>query len=310
MRWENERESSNIEDRRGQSGGGGGLPFSVGGGRLSLGTVAVILIGGWLLGINPLTLLGLLAGGDIGTGQSLAPTTTQSQQVSGQNDAGKRFVSVVLASTEDVWTKIFAANGARYTPPGLVLFSGRTQTACGVGVTGAGPFYCPSDRKIYIDLAFYRVLQDQLGAAGDTAQAYVIAHEVGHHVQNLTGTLQQVEEARRRMDQRSYNALPTIRSRHAAGSMPVTLPKPSMPPQPWATMPSSVAPAAPSTRKASPTAARSSARPGSASATKPARYSAATPSPTGSPDQGRGLPPLAALGTVPVGTAVGVAPAL
>ena len=207
MRWENERESSNIEDRRGQSGGGGGLPFSVGGGRLSLGTVAVILIGGWLLGINPLTLLGLLAGGDIGTGQSLAPTTTQSQQVSGQNDAGKRFVSVVLASTEDVWTKIFAANGARYTPPGLVLFSGRTQTACGVGVTGAGPFYCPGDRKIYIDLAFYRVLQDQLGAAGDTAQAYVIAHEVGHHVQNLTGTLQQVEEARKRMDQRSYNAL-------------------------------------------------------------------------------------------------------
>ena len=179
----------------------------MGGGRLSLGTVAVILIGGWLLGINPLTLLGLLAGGDIGTGQSLAPTTTQSQQVSGQNDAGKRFVSVVLASTEDVWTKIFAANGARYTPPGLVLFSGRTQTACGVGVTGAGPFYCPGDRKIYIDLAFYRVLQDQLGAAGDTAQAYVIAHEVGHHVQNLTGTLQQVEEARRRMDQRSYNAL-------------------------------------------------------------------------------------------------------
>ena len=169
--------------------------------------VAVILIGGWLLGINPLTLLGLLAGGDIGTGQSLAPTTTQSQQVSGQNDAGKRFVSVVLASTEDVWTKIFAANGARYTPPGLVLFSGRTQTACGVGVTGAGPFYCPGDRKIYIDLAFYRVLQDQLGAAGDTAQAYVIAHEVGHHVQNLTGTLQQVEEARKRMDQRSYNAL-------------------------------------------------------------------------------------------------------
>ena len=207
MRWENERESSNIEDRRGQSGGGGGLPFSVGGGRLSLGTVAVILIGGWLLGINPLTLLGLLAGGDIGTGQSLTPTTTQSQQVSGQSDAGKRFVSVVLASTEDVWTKIFAANGARYTPPGLVLFSGRTQTACGVGVTGAGPFYCPGDRKIYIDLAFYRVLQDQLGAAGDTAQAYVIAHEVGHHVQNLTGTLQQVEEARKRMDQRSYNAL-------------------------------------------------------------------------------------------------------
>ena len=196
MRWENERESSNIEDRRGQSGGGGGLPFSVGGGRLSLGTVAVILIGGWLLGINPLTLLGLLAGGDIGTGQSLAPTTTQSQQVSGQNDAGKRFVSVVLASTEDVWTKIFAANGARYTPPGLVLFSGRTQTACGVGVTGAGPFYCPGDRKIYIDLAFYRVLQDQLGAAGDTAQAYVIAHEVGHHVQNLTGTLQQLVRCR------------------------------------------------------------------------------------------------------------------
>ena len=214
MRWENERESTNIEDRRGNGGGlggGGGLPF-LGGGRLGLGTIAVILVGGWLLGINPLTLLGLLSGTDMGTStrqQSYAPQqqSRQQGQTQGSSDPAKRFVSVVLASTEDVWTKIFAANGARYTPPGLVLFSGRTQTACGVGVTGAGPFYCPGDRKIYIDLAFYRVLQDQLGAAGDTAQAYVIAHEVGHHVQNLTGTLQQVEEARKRMDQRSYNAL-------------------------------------------------------------------------------------------------------
>lgn len=130
MRWENERESSNIEDRRGGSGGGGGgLPF-LGGGRLSLGTVAVILIGGWLLGINPLTLLGLLSGADIGTTvqqQSYAPSTGQKAKgQQGINDEGKRFVSVVLASTEDVWEQVFRANGARYTPPGLVLFNGRT----------------------------------------------------------------------------------------------------------------------------------------------------------------------------------------
>lgn len=210
MRWENERESSNIEDRRGSSAGGGGLPF-LGGGRLSLGTVAVILIGGWLLGINPLTLLGLLGGADIGTPvqqQSYAPSTGQKARgQQGINDEGKRFVSVVLASTEDVWEQIFRANGARYTPPGLVLFNGRTPTACGTGETGAGPFYCPADRKIYIDLAFYNILRNQLGAEGDTAQAYVIAHEVGHHIQNLTGTLQKMDEARRKLDTRSYNAL-------------------------------------------------------------------------------------------------------
>ena len=137
----------------------------------------------------------------------MAPTTTQSQQVSGQNDAGKRFVSVVLASTEDVWTKVFAANGARYTPPGLVLFSGRTQTACGVGVTGAGPFYCPSDRKVYLDLSFYNEMKNKLGAAGDSAFAYVIAHEVGHHVQNMLGILPQVNRAQQSSDRKTANQL-------------------------------------------------------------------------------------------------------
>ena len=214
MRWENERESTNIEDRRGNGGGlggGSGLPF-LGGGRLGLGTIAVILVGGWLLGINPLTLLGLLSGTDMGTStrqQSYAPQqqSRQQGQTQGSNDPAKRFVSVVLGSTEDVWSRIFQASGARYTPPGLVLFTGRTATACGTGVTGAGPFYCPGDRKIYIDLAFNSILKNQLGADGDTAQAYVIAHEVGHHIQNLTGTIQKMEEARRRLDARSYNAL-------------------------------------------------------------------------------------------------------
>ncbi|MDO4905578.1 MAG: neutral zinc metallopeptidase [Lautropia sp.] len=206
MRWQNERESSNVEDRRGRSSGGGGLPL--GGGRLGLGTLVVILIGGWLLGINPLTLLGILEGGNLGVGpqagytQSNVPTSS-----SAGNDDARRFVSVVLASTEDVWQPIFQKAGRTYTPPTLTLFTNATPTSCGMGHAGAGPFYCPADRKIYIDLSFFRVLQQQLGAAGDTAEAYVIAHEVGHHVQNLTGTLQQLEQARRQMSEARYNAL-------------------------------------------------------------------------------------------------------
>lgn len=204
MRWENERESSNVEDRRGSGRRGGGLP--IGGGRIGLGTLAVALIGGWLLGVNPLTLLGMLEGGQI-VSQQVSPQQQRAGAGQGQNDEARRFVSVVLASTEDVWSGIFQQSGARYTPPKLTLFNGATQTACGVGQAGAGPFYCPADQRVYIDLSFFRVLQQQLGAGGDTAQAYVIAHEVGHHIQNLTGTLQKMEQARRQLGERQYNAL-------------------------------------------------------------------------------------------------------
>lgn len=213
MRWQDGRESSNIEDRRGRGGRrGGGLPL--GGGRLGIGTIIAVVIGGWLFGINPLTLLGILGGADMVAPQAeytrSAPQGGQpgaTAQGGQQADEAKRFVSVVLASTEDVWQRIFQQSGARYTPPTLTLFTQATPTACGTGQAGAGPFYCPADRKIYIDLSFFRVLQQQLGASGDTAEAYVIAHEVGHHIQNLTGTLQKVEQARRQMSERQYNAL-------------------------------------------------------------------------------------------------------
>ncbi|MDO4231168.1 MAG: neutral zinc metallopeptidase [Lautropia sp.] len=212
MRWENERESSNVDDNRGQGGGfGGGRVPVFGRGRLSLGTLAVILIGGWLLGVNPLTLLGMLDGGVMPTQQQSQQQHVPSAQQQGGAPAGSdeaaRFVRVVLGSTEDVWGNIFKQSGSQYRPPRLELFSGTTRTGCGVGQAGAGPFYCPADQRIYIDLSFFRVLQSQLGAHGDTAEAYVIAHEVGHHIQNLTGTLQKMEQARRQLGEAQYNQL-------------------------------------------------------------------------------------------------------
>lgn len=211
MRWENGRESDNVEDRRGA--GGGFRIGGIGGGGIGLGTVAIALVVGWFLGINPLTLLGMLSGDGTVTEQSAprqqgpAPQSGATQSSGGQTDAGARFVSVVLASTEDVWSRIFQQSGNRYPPPKLVLFSGSTPTACGYGQAAAGPFYCPGDQKVYIDLSFYRTMRDRLGAPGDTAQAYVIAHEVGHHIQNLTGTMRKLDTARQQLSERQYNAL-------------------------------------------------------------------------------------------------------
>ncbi|SEK77185.1 hypothetical protein SAMN05216359_10324 [Roseateles sp. YR242] len=208
MKWEGQRESDNVEDMRGSDGGGGG-GFSFGGGRgLSLGGVVVALVAGWIFGINPMTLLGLTGGG----GQ-VPHTQAPRQQGPGQagphskpQDAGAKFVSVVLADTEDVWGRVFQAAGQTYQAPRLVLFSGRTQTACGRGAAAMGPFYCPGDSKVYIDLSFYQTLRDRLGAPGDFAQAYVIAHEVGHHVQHLLGVTDKVEALRRRQSEREANA--------------------------------------------------------------------------------------------------------
>jgi len=206
MRWEGERESTNVEDRRGGGGGTGGFGVPLGRGGIGLGTIVIALVGGWLLGINPLTLLGILAGGPMDSAPSPSPAP-QAQHRPAPDDRAERFSAVVLASTEDVWSAEFARRGARYEPPVLVIYDGRTHTACGAGSAASGPFYCPADRKVYLDLGFFRVMREQLGAGGEFAQAYVIAHEVGHHLQNLAGTSAKMQAARERMNERQFNAL-------------------------------------------------------------------------------------------------------
>lgn len=207
MRWEGNRESDNVEDRRdegGGFGGGGGGGFGFGGRSIGIGTIVVALVGGWVLGVNPLTLLGLLSG----NGGPPAQVQTQGPaHAPPADDRMAKFVSTVLADTEDVWTDVFKAGGATYRQPKLVLFRGATRTACGQGQAAMGPFYCPGDQKVYIDLGFYEVLKNKLGAPGDFAQAYVIAHEVGHHVQNLLGISAKMDEARSRMSPTQYNAM-------------------------------------------------------------------------------------------------------
>jgi len=187
MRWEGNRESSNVEDVR-SGGGRGGM--GIGGGAIGIGTIVVALIGGAVLGVNPLTLLGMMSGGGAPQVQT-APGPPPTDQMG-------RFVSTVLADTEDVWKDLFTQGGASYQEPRLVLFRGAVRTACGAGQAAMGPFYCPADQKVYIDLSFYETLKSRLGAPGDFAQAYVIAHEVGHHVQNQLGITDQVERARLR----------------------------------------------------------------------------------------------------------------
>jgi len=197
MRWQGNRESENVEDARDAGGGGG---FRLGGGSVGLGSVAIALVAGWIFGINPLTILGLMSGGG-------APVAQAPAHKPPADDEMARFVSVVLADTEDVWRAKFKQSGQTYREPRLRLFRGATQTGCGQGQAAMGPFYCPADEKVYIDLGFYETLKTRLGAPGDFAQAYVIAHEVGHHVQNLRGISQKVEVARSRMSQVQGNAV-------------------------------------------------------------------------------------------------------
>jgi predicted metalloprotease len=202
MRLDGNRESQNVEDARGRSGGGGfgGLP--IGGRGIGIGTVVVALLGGWIFGINPLTILGLLSGGGMPVAEQQAPAGAPPA-----DDPQARFVSVILADTEDVWREQFQAQGLQYREPKLRLYEGREVTGCGTGQAAMGPFYCPTDEKVYIDLSFYRTMRDRLGAPGDFAQAYVIAHEVGHHVQHLLGVSDQVQQARQRLDERRGNQL-------------------------------------------------------------------------------------------------------
>lgn len=204
MKWEGNRESDNVEDRRGEDGGGGGGGgFGFGGRSIGLGTVAVALVASYFLGINPLTMLNLLSGGG-----SPAPVQQQAPaHKPSPNDQMARFVSTVLADTEDTWGQIFANNGKQYVQPKLVLFSGSTPTACGTGQTATGPFYCPGDQKVYIDLSFYELMKQRFKVSGNFAQAYVIAHEVGHHVQHLMGISDKVDAARRNATEKQANAM-------------------------------------------------------------------------------------------------------
>ena len=206
MKWEDQRQSDNVEDRRdeGGGGGGGGGGLRVGGRGLGIGSIAIALVAGWVFGINPLTVLGLLDGG----GGDPAPQVQQAPAGKPPvTDRQAMFVSTVLADTEDVWRQQFQAQGNTYQAPKLVLFRGATPTACGTGQSAMGPFYCPGDQKVYIDLAFYDTLRTQLGAPGDFAQAYVIAHEVGHHVQNLLGVTAKVDAQRGKISEARMNAL-------------------------------------------------------------------------------------------------------
>lgn len=199
MRMDDHRESDNVEDRRGSSGGGG---LRLGGGRLGLGTIAIALVASYFLGLNPLTVLNMLAGDGLPAVEQQAPASRPPA-----DDATAIFVSRVLASTEDTWNAAFREMGRPYREPKLVLFTGVTPTACGTGQSAMGPFYCPGDEKVYIDLAFFDELKQRFKAPGEFAQAYVVAHEVGHHVQNLLGISEQVQRARQRVGEAEGNAL-------------------------------------------------------------------------------------------------------
>lgn len=192
MRWRGERQSDNVEDRRGMSRGG----MAIGGGLGSIVLIALAL----LFGADPRQLLEQLPQGN-------QPGTQTSQPSNPQNDEASQFVRVVLASTEDVWTEIFRQQGRTYRKPTLVLFTDQVESACGMAGAAVGPFYCPGDEKLYIDLSFFRELETRFRAPGDFAEAYVIAHEVGHHVQQLMGTMDRVNSARGRFNEEENNEL-------------------------------------------------------------------------------------------------------
>jgi uncharacterized protein len=200
VRLDDFRESENVEDRRGQSSGGGGI--NIGGGHISVAGIIIVLVVSYVTGVNPLTLLGVYESANNG-GQPAASSNVSQGREGAPADNSGQFVSKVLGSTEDTWTEIFQqqVNGGRYTPPQLVLFSGQTSSACGAARSAMGPFYCPNDRKVYLDTAFFAEMRARFRACPQTegacafSQAYVIAHEVGHHVQNLLGILPKVHEA-------------------------------------------------------------------------------------------------------------------
>ncbi|WP_288193553.1 neutral zinc metallopeptidase [uncultured Phyllobacterium sp.] len=225
MRWQGGRQSDNVEDRRtdgdnggipGGMGNGGGFRFPSGGGIQSvrgggisgiLVLAAIFLFLKFCTNIDPMQILvdgGMMDQSSPGQSQSQSPASRPTAQA---NDQMTQFVKTVLAETEDVWSGIFQAEGKQYPPPTLVLFNGQTRSACGSASAATGPFYCPGDRKVYIDLNFYNELDKKFGASGDFAQAYVLAHEVGHHVQNLIGVLPKFNQMRQNMSEADANAM-------------------------------------------------------------------------------------------------------
>lgn len=214
MRWRGRRESSNVEDQRGTRPASmprGSIRLPLGRGRKGSPSLIVLLVVGgilWMMGVSPSTILSMLMGGDVYLPQQTAPQRQQTQPgQSAANDEMAAFVKVVLAETEDVWGQIFQRAGQRYPEPKLVLFSNQVRSACGAASSATGPFYCPGDQKVYIDLGFYRELKTRFEAPGDFAQAYVIAHEVGHHIQNVTGVLPKFNQMRRSMSKREENQM-------------------------------------------------------------------------------------------------------
>lgn len=191
MKWERARQSDNVEDRR-----GGRMGARAGG--VGIGGIAIALIVGWFMGINPAEILGLLAGQQSQTGPAAQMETSPEEAAARANDPRRQFVAAILGDTEDVWGQVFQASGQRYPNPTLVLFEGAVDSACGQASSAVGPFYCPADQQVYIDLGFFAQMQARLGGGGDFAEAYVIAHEVGHHLQTLTGVSRRVNEARQR----------------------------------------------------------------------------------------------------------------
>jgi predicted metalloprotease len=202
MKWEGQEQSDNVEDRRGE--GGGGLGGLLGGRSIGVGSVVIALVAGWIFGINPLTVLGLISGGPAPSQQVQAPAPALRPPA---DDKAAAFVAVVLRDTEQVWGQVFRAAKGTYRNPRLVLYRSATPTACGTGQAAMGPFYCPGDSKVYIDLDFFDTLARRLGAPGDFAQAYVIAHEVGHHVQHLMGITDKVDAMRERQTAVQANAV-------------------------------------------------------------------------------------------------------
>jgi predicted metalloprotease len=194
MRWKGERESDRVEDRRGMRPSRGGLALGGGG-------ILLVLLFALLTGTDPTQLLDIASQVQVETGAG------EPAPVGAPADESGRFAAVVLASTEDAWSEVFAARGERYAPPRLVLFSGAVESACGFAEAAVGPFYCPADAQVYLDLSFFDQLGQRFGAPGDFAQAYVIAHEVGHHVQNLLGVSSQVSNAQRRGSRGDANEL-------------------------------------------------------------------------------------------------------
>ena len=203
MRWQDFRQSSNVEDRRGDASlGSGGLGARAGG--LGIGTIAVLALVGWALGIDPSVLIGgaEMLSGDASSYQTPSPAPHEGTTGAPADQMGQ-FVAAVLGDTEDRWQDVFQSGGRSYRPPKLVMFSGATRSACGTAQSAMGPFYCPNDERVYLDTSFFRDLQRKFGACDNDkacqfSEAYVIAHEVGHHVQNLLGILPKVQEAQQR----------------------------------------------------------------------------------------------------------------